>query len=79
MIGERTRNTREMPAQDRWASIRAAWAQIRINLQYHLAYPHDVFTDLLQMFLQMLVFRQVWIALYAGREERTRGSRSPRR
>jgi ABC-2 type transport system permease protein len=25
-------------------------------------------TDLLQMFLQMLVFREVWIALYGGRE-----------
>jgi len=66
VIGERTRH--EMPAQDRWASIRAAWAQIRVNLEYQFTYPHELFTDLLQMFLQMLVFRQVWIALYAGRE-----------
>jgi ABC-2 type transport system permease protein len=35
---------------------------------YQFTYPHELFTDLLQMLLQMLVFRQVWIALYAGRE-----------
>ena len=57
-----------MPAQDRWASIRAAWAQIRVNLEYQFTYPHEIWTELLQMSLQMLVFRQVWIALYAGRE-----------
>jgi ABC-2 type transport system permease protein len=57
-----------MPAQDRLASIRAAWAQIRINMQYHLTYPHEIWTDLLQMLLQMLVERQVWIALYGGQE-----------
>ena len=67
MIGARTRYTHEMPAQDRWASIRAAWAQIRITLEYQFTYPHELFTDLLQMYLHMLVFRQVWIALYAGR------------
>jgi ABC-2 type transport system permease protein len=37
-------------------------------LQYQFTYPHDMFTDLLQMYLQMLVFRQVWIALYGGQE-----------
>ena len=68
MIRERTRETYEMPAQDRFASIRAAWAQIRVNLEYQFTYPHELFTDLLQMYLQMLVFRQVWIALYAGRD-----------
>jgi ABC-2 type transport system permease protein len=75
MIGERAGKTREMPAQDRWAwtraagaSIRAAWAQIKVTLQYQFTYPHDMITDLLQMFLQMLVFREVWIALYAGRK-----------
>jgi ABC-2 type transport system permease protein len=68
MIGERTRNTREMPAQDRLASLRGAWAQIKYNMQYQFTYPHELFTDLLQMLLQMLVFRQVWIALYAGRK-----------
>ena len=57
-----------MPAQDRWASIRSAWAQIKVNLQYHFTYPHDMLTDLLRMFIEMLVFREVWIALYAGRE-----------
>jgi ABC-2 type transport system permease protein len=70
MIGERALKTREMPAQDRLASIRAAWAQIRVTLEYQFTYPHDMFTDLLQMFLQMLVFRQVWIALYSGQETR---------
>jgi ABC-2 type transport system permease protein len=68
MIGGRTRKTREIPAQDRWASFRGAWAQIRANMQYQFTYPHELFTDLLQMLLQMLVFRQVWIALYAGRD-----------
>ena len=68
MIRERTRETYEMPAQDRLASIWAAWAQIRVHLQYQLTYPHELFTDLLQMFLQMLVFRQVWIALYGGQD-----------
>ena len=68
MIGERTRKVREMPAQDRLASIRAAWAHIRYNLQYQFTYPHELVTDLLQMFLQMLVFRQVWIALYGGQD-----------
>jgi ABC-2 type transport system permease protein len=68
MIGERTRKTRGTAAQDRLASIRAAWAQIRVHLQYQFTYPHDMFTDLLQMFLQMLVFRQVWIALYGGQD-----------
>jgi ABC-2 type transport system permease protein len=58
----------EMPAQDRWASIRSAWAQIKANMQYHFTYPHDVLTDLLHMFIEMLVFREVWIALYAGRK-----------
>jgi len=48
------------------ALIRAAWVQIRVTLEYQFAYPHDMFTDMLQMFLQMLVFRQVWIALYDG-------------
>ena len=62
MIGER------MPVQDRWASIRAAWAQIKIHLAYQFTYPHELFTDLLQMSIHMLVFSQVWIALYAGRE-----------
>jgi ABC-2 type transport system permease protein len=57
-----------MPAQDRWASFRAAWAQIKYNLQYHFTYPHDMLLDLLKMFIQMLVFRELWIALYAGRE-----------
>jgi ABC-2 type transport system permease protein len=65
MIVERARKTRERPAQDRLASIRAAWAQIRINMLYQFTYPHELFTDLLQMALQMLVYRQVWIALYA--------------
>jgi ABC-2 type transport system permease protein len=68
MIGQRARRTREMPAQDRWASIRAAWAQIKINLQYHFTYPHDMLADLLLMFIEMLVFRELWIALYAGRD-----------
>jgi ABC-2 type transport system permease protein len=68
MIGERTGRRREMPAQDRWASIRAAWAQIKYNMQYHFSYPHDMLTDLLHMFIEMLVFREVWIALYGGRE-----------
>ena len=65
MIRERAR---EMPAQDRLASIRAAWAQIRVHLEDQFTYPHDMFTDLLQMYLQMLVFRQVWIALYGGQD-----------
>jgi ABC-2 type transport system permease protein len=68
MIRERPRKTPEMPAQDRWASIRAAWAEIKVTLQYQFTYPHDMFTDLLQMLLQMLVFREVWIALYSGQE-----------
>jgi ABC-2 type transport system permease protein len=55
-------------ARDRWAWIRSAWALIKVNLQYHLTYPHDMLTDLLQMYLQMLVFREVWIALYGGRD-----------
>jgi ABC-2 type transport system permease protein len=50
------------------ASLRAAWAQIKYNLQYHLTYPHDALTDLLKTFVEMLVFREVWIALYAGRD-----------
>ena len=69
MIKARTQ-VHEMPAQDRWALFRAAWTQIKYNLEYHLAHPHDMFTDVLQMFLQMLVFRQVWIALYGGQETR---------
>ena len=56
-----------MPAQDRWAPARAAWAQIAYCVQYHFTYPHDMLTDLLQIFVEMLVFREVWIALYAGR------------
>jgi len=68
VIAERARNPSEMPAQDRWASIRAAWAQIKYCMQYHFTYPHDMLTDLLQIFVEMLVFREVWIALYAGRE-----------
>jgi ABC-2 type transport system permease protein len=59
-----------MPAQDPWASVRAAWASIRINMAYQLTYPHELFTDMLQMGLQMLVYRQVWIALYGGRDAR---------
>jgi ABC-2 type transport system permease protein len=66
MIGERTRD--EMPAQDRLASIRGAWAQIKYTMQYQFTYPHELFTDLLQMALLMLVERQMWIALYAGRD-----------
>ena len=42
MIGERTRTTHELPAQDRWASIRAAWAQIKIDL----AYQDNMFPEL---------------------------------
>jgi ABC-2 type transport system permease protein len=33
-----------------------------------LTYPHDALTDLLQILIEMLVFREVWIALYAGRD-----------
>ena len=68
MIGDRTYRTHEMPSQDRWASFRAAWAQIKIHLEYQFTYPHELFTDLLQMLLMMLVESQVWIALYAGRD-----------
>jgi len=57
-----------MPDQDRLASIRAAWALIRVTLEYQFTYPHELFTDLLQMALLMLVERQMWIALYAGRD-----------
>jgi ABC-2 type transport system permease protein len=57
-----------MPAQDRWAGLRGAWAQIKYSVQYHLTYPHDMLGDLLHILIEMLVFREVWIALYAGRE-----------
>jgi ABC-2 type transport system permease protein len=70
MIGEGAGQARGMPVQDRLASIRIACAQIRHNLGYHFAHPHDMFTDLLQMFLQMLVFREVWVALYDGQDAR---------
>jgi len=60
--------TSPMPAQDRFASIRAAWIQIRLDMQYQFTYPHEIFTEFLQMSLQMLVFSQVWIAMYGGQE-----------
>ena len=70
MTFSRARSTRETRAQDRWASLRAAWAEIRYSMQYQFTYPHELFTDLLQMSLQMLVFREVWIALYGGQDAR---------
>lgn len=60
--------TSRMPAQDRFASIRAAWTQVKLDMQYQFTYPHEIFTEFLQMSLQMIVFRQVWIAMYGGRE-----------
>lgn len=69
MIRERTRTSPEKFVPDRFASLRAMGALFKISLLGKLAYPHDMLNSLLQMFLEAVVLTQLWIALYAGREQ----------
>jgi ABC-2 type transport system permease protein len=50
-------------------SLSAVFALIKVSLLEKLSYRHEMARDWLQMALEIVVFRQLWIALYAGRDE----------
>lgn len=55
-------------ARDRPAWGRAAFGLVKVNLQEKLVYRFDLIIGLVRVFILALVFRQLWIVLYGGRE-----------
>ncbi len=41
---------------------------IKVNFQHGLAYRDDIFDNLVRMLVEVIISRQLWIALYQGRE-----------
>src|SRR5512138_1332243 len=47
--------------------LASAWALVRLRFLDKLSTRQDIASDLLQMVVELVIVRQLWIALYAGR------------
>jgi ABC-2 type transport system permease protein len=62
--------TRNAPSQlpSWWSSFRTGWVLILSHLQVQLAYRDELFSGWAQVFVEIVIFRQLWTALYRGHE-----------